>query len=450
MQPYRKKTVFCWSLYDFANQPFTTLVVTFIYSIYFSTKIVTQCTDDIVTECTELSGQVLWSRGIALTAIIVAMLSPLMGALADRGGYRKIYLIFWTWVCVVCSCVLFYAEPGQVYKALFWFVLANVAFEMGGVFCNAFLPDLAPKEKIGRVSGYGWSFGYVGGLLALGIALIFFINTENPVFGLSTNNGENIRAITIMCGLWLAIFSLPTFIWVKEKKRIDKLTLRLIGESYGKLRQTFKEVRKYNQLFRFLIARLLYNDGLITIFAFGGLYAEEVFDFDLTDVLIFGIVLNVFAGIGSFLMGFLDDKIGGKKTIQLSNVGLILAVIIAVSVPNKDLLAISFPLIGSVTLSGSTFFWFSGILIGIFSGPNQSSSRSLMSRFIPKGRENEFFGFFAFSGKATAFIGPFLLGLLTQLFDMRAGIMVVAILLIAGYLVLKAVDEEAGTQVGNT
>jgi len=211
------------------------------------------------------------------------------------------------------------------------------------------------------------------------------------------------------------------------------------------IKSTFRDVRQYREMAKFLIARLIYNDGLITVFAFGGIYAAGTFGFSFQDILIFGIVLNVAAGIGAFMMGFLDDMIGGKSTIQISNIGLIVACIIAVSAPDRDLFTITLPIIGPMMITGKSMFWLSGILIGIFSGPNQSASRSLMARFVPKDRENEFFGFFAFSGKATAFMGPFLLGVLTQIFEsQRYGIAVVILFLMVGFILLRSVDEDAG------
>ena len=412
-----KRTIFSWSMYDFANQPFTTLVITFIYSTYFVKAI---APDEII-------GTVLWSRGIAIAAIVVALLSPLMGAIADQGGYRKVSLIFWTWVCIIGSFFSFYALPGEITKALFWVVLANIGFEMGGVFCNAYLPHIAPKEKIGRISGYGWSFGYVGGLIALVIVMILFVSPEIPAFGFSTENGENIRATNLLVAIWFAIFSIPTFLFVKDKPISKRISLSLVKSSYAQIRNTFREIKRYKQTSRFLIARILYNDGLITIFSFGGIYAAGTFGFTFDEIMIFGIVLNVTAGLGAFMFGFLDDKIGGKNTIQLSNIGLIIACILAVLTTSK------------------TVFWFAGILIGICSGPNQASSRSLMSRFTPKNKQNEFFGFFAFSGKATAFIGPFLLGVLTATFgSQRYGIAIVALLVLLGAFILHGVDEKEG------
>ena len=433
--PYSKLTVFSWSMYDFANQPFTTLIVTFIYGTFF-TKVIAE---------NEIVGTLLWSRGITITALIVAFLSPIMGAIADKGGYRKLYLIFWTWVSIAGSLLLWFPIEGQVIFALTAFIIGNVGFEMGGVFCNAFLPEIAPKEKIGRISGYGWSFGYVGGLIALALGLLLFINPEIPIFNLDKSTHEHIRGTNIMVAIWFAVFSIPTFLFVNENHRSGKKKTNLIADSIKQIRETFRNIKQYREMQRFLIARLIYNDGLITVFAFGGIYAAGTFDFSFQEIMIFAIVLNVAAGLGAFLMGFLDDFIGGKQTIQISNYGLILACIIAVVAPNRDLFNIALPIIGDTIISGKTLFWLSGILIGIFSGPNQASSRSLMARFVPQGKENEFFGFFAFSGKATAFLGPFFLGYFTQLFNsQRYGIAVVLCLLVIGTILMQSVDEEAG------
>ncbi|NQU68427.1 MAG: MFS transporter [Candidatus Marinimicrobia bacterium] len=418
-QPYKKLTIFSWSLYDFANQPFTTLIVTFIYGTYFT---------QVVAE-NEIIGMALWSRAITITGILVALLSPIMGAMADRGGFRKLFLILWTWVSILGSLMLYKVLPGSVIPALFWFILANVGFEMGGVFCNAYLPDIAPQEKIGRISGYGWSIGYVGGLLALGISYMFLIQPETPWFGFTKDQGQNIRATTLLVAIWFAVFSLPTFIWVRENSDIVRQRKKLFSQSFRQMGDTFREIKRYKNLVRFLIARLIYNDGLITIFAFGGIFAAGTFHFTMSEIFIFGIVLNITAGMGAFAMGFLDDILGGKKTIQISLVGLIIAVLLAILTSSKAV------------------FWLAGILIGIFAGPNQASSRSLMARFVPKEKENEFFGFFAFSGKATAFMGPFLLGVFTNIFEsQRAGIAVVLFFLILGSFLLVKVDEKEGME----
>ena len=405
-------------MYDFANQPYTTLVITFIYSTYFA---------KVIASDVEM-GTILWSRAMTITALVVAFLSPIMGAIADKTGHRKSFLIFWTYVCIVGSFGLYYPLPGEIYKALFWVVISNIGFEMGGVFCNAYLPDIAPKDKIGRISGYGWSLGYLGGLIALGVGYVLLVSPENPMFGFSKELGENIRATNLMVAIWFVIFSIPVFMGLGGTTKINKTYSKNIwSDSFEEIKSTFANIKKYKELVKFLIARIFYNDGLITIIAFGGIYAAGTFNFTFEDIFLFGIVLNITAGLGAFALGFLDDMIGGKKTVQVSNVGLIFACLLA------------------VFTKSITVFWFSGILIGIFMGSNQAASRSLMARFIPENKENEFFGFFAFTGKATAFLGPLLLGIVTQVFNsQRHGIFVVVVLLLTGFLLMSRVNEKVG------
>lgn len=501
---YNRRAIFSWCMFDFANSPFTTLVITFIYSTYFTKAIAEN----------EIIGTALWSKGVTVSSLIVALLSPIMGAIADRGGHRKLFLLLTTALTIVASGVLYKFLPGQTMEVLMWFIIANIGFEMGMVFYNAFLPDIAPPGKIGRISGYGWSLGYLGGLLAMVVVLFGLVWPEKPVLGFSqtseftqgelpswsdmsldeirertafpvANTGDtlievrglalndrgeisgivvlgqystqkdtlslneveylseltgvdlsmfahsvdnNIRASNLLVALWFLIFSIPIFLWVKEdKSRISKIQKDVIASSLRQLRETFHEIRRYRQIIRLLVARLFYNDGLITIFAFGGIYAAGTFNFSFSEIMIFGIVLNVAAGAGAFAMGFLDDRLGGRKTIQISLYGLIIATVIAVLSPNK------------------IFFWIAGIIVGIFSGPNQAASRSLMGRFVPPNKENEFFGFFAFSGKATAFLGPFLLGSLTEVFNsQRVGVSAVLLFFIVGSLFLILVDEKEG------
>lgn len=413
-----KKAVWSWVFYDFANSVYATLVITFIYATYFVKAVAPD----------EITGTMLWSRGVTITAIVVAALSPVLGAIADQAGYRKKFLFISTVITVIASGLLYFAQPGQMIKALTWFVISNIAFELANVFYNAFLPDIAPREKIGSLSGIGWGMGYVGGLLAMSFAMIAFINPETPWFGFTKEAGENIRATTLLTAAWFALFSIPIFLFVKQPLEKNNSPVKdIVPNAFSDIRATFKDIKKYRQIVIFLLARLIYNDGLVTIFAFGGIYAAGTFDFSFSDIMIFGIVINIAAGIGALSMGFFDDKFGGKKTIQVSNVILALAVLLAVIAPDRQ------------------WFWVAAVTIGFFSGPNQAASRSLLSRFIPKSKENQFFGFFAFSGKLTAFMGPMLLGILTDMFNsQRAGISVVILFFIAGGLVLHQVDENAG------
>ncbi len=455
-----RRTIWSWCLYDFANSPFTTLVVTFVYGTFFTKAFaarhyfeklqteflerqgealsIAQQTEllaehhEALTRQAEALATALWAHGVTATALFVALLSPFLGALADRGGFRKLFLILATAVCIVASLAL-YGISEQIFLALLVFVVANIAFEMGMVFYNAFLPDVAPVEKVGRISGFGWGLGYVGGLIALVVALVTLVKPEVPWFGFSTENGENIRATNLLVAAWFALFSVPTFLWVREDRSRATTSKSILRESYLQLVDTFREIRKYRQIVRFLLARLIYNDGLVTIFAFGGIYAAGTFGFTFEEVLVFGIVLNVTAGLGASIMGFFDDKLGGRRTLEISLWALTLAAVLAVLAP------------------GRVLFWVAGILMGVFSGPNQAASRSLMARFVPPDKENEFFGFFAFSGKATALLGPFLFGLMTKIFSsqqsfhpQRAGVSVVIVFFVLGLLLLRRVDEAEG------
>ena len=408
-----------WCFYDFANSSFTTLTVTFIYSTYFAT--------DFVAE----GGTLLWSWAIGVSAIAVALLSPIVGAIADRGGYRLLFLLASTAVTVVGSVLLYFAAPGQVAMALICFVVANIAYEIGIVFYNAYLPDLATADQIGRISGYGWSVGYLGGLLAMAIAWIGLLAPDTPWFGFSTENGENVRATNLLVAGWFALFSIPIFVWVRDDRGPRRQRAPL-SSGFAELAATLREVKKYRETAKFLAARLIYNDGLITIFAFGGIYASAEFDFTLEEVMAFGIVLNIAAGAGALALGFLDDQIGGKRTILISIVGLIAGSVIA------------------VLTSDRTLFWIAGIIIGLCVGPNQSASRSLLGRFAPAGKKSEFFGLFAFSGKATAAMAPLLFGVLQELFDShRAGMSVVVLFFLVGGLILLTVDEESGSRAAS-
>lgn len=419
-----RKAIFAWAMYDFANSAFTTLVISFIYSAFFVSKIAEN----------EITGTSIWSNGISISAVLIAVCSPIFGAIADRGGYRKRMLLIWTSLSILATAMLYTVLPGEPIKAITWFIIANVAFEMGIVFNNAFLPDIAPADRIGRISGYGWAVGYVGGLLALFIALGFVLPADAPFWGVGTELGKNIRVTNLLVAGWYLVFSLPVVFWLHEKSTVDRAQpAKLIAASFAQIGETFREVKKYRQIVRLLVARLFYNDGLITIFAFGGVYASGTFNFTFDEIISFGIVLNVMAGLGAFIFGYVDDRIGAKTTIQMSNIVLSLAIIIAVFAPGK------------------IWFWFAGILVGIFSGPNQAATRSLMARFVPEKKDSEFFGFFAFSGKATAFLGPLFLGKLTLVFgNQRAGVGVLLLFFIIGGLLLTRVDVKEGIEVSKS
>ena len=399
-----RKQVLAWSFYDFANQPFTTIIVTFIYSAFFV---------KVIAPNPQI-GTAMWANAIAITAIIVSILSPILGAIADNGGYRKFFLISFTAICSVFSILLYFPEAGDVFWALSLFIIANIAFEMGTVFCNSYLPDLSNQENSGSISGFSWGLGFVGGLLALFLVLFLF----------DINNPEELRKINILVGIWFAIFSIPTFLFLKDRHKV-KLTKKHISDSFSTIRKTFNSITYYKQISQFLIARLFFNDGLITIFALGGIYAVGTIKFTFEEVMLLGIVLNICAGFGSFLFGYLEDKIGAKRVINISLIVLIIATLIAYFAPE--------------TKAPKEMFWIAGTLIGLMVGPNQSCSRSLMAQLTPKEKQNEFFGFFALTGKATSFLGPFLFGIITTYYSQQMALWVVIILFLVGLLLFNRI-----------
>lgn len=414
-----RRTILAWCLYDWANSGFTTLVVTFVYATYFTRAIAPN----------EVLGTAWWSRGVALTSLAVVLLSPILGALADRGGLRRTMLVLTSALTIAASATLTWVAPGTPHAAL-WalglFVAGNVGFELGIVFYNAYLPDIASPERIGRVSGYGWAIGYVGGLGALVVALVGFVQPAVPWFGMTKAAGFNIRATNLLVAAWFLVFALPFFVLAPRETARGAGRVDVRG-AFRELWATFRQVRDYADAARLLVARLFFNDGLNTVFSFGGIYAAGTFGMSFGEILVFGIVLNVTAGLGALAFGFVDDRIGGKRTVLVSLVALAVATVVAVAAPDR------------------TWLWVAGILIGIFSGPNQAASRSLMGRFTPKDREAEFFGFFAFTGKLASFFGPLLLGAATQAFGaQRWGVATVIGFFLAGGLILLGVDERRG------
>ena len=421
--PYRRSVVGAWALYDFANSAFTTLVVTFVYATYFTKAL---ALDPVTGLPDEIGGTALWSRGVTLTAVLVAVLSPFLGAYADRAGARKRLMLTTAALCIAATAGLYFPVPGQALIALGLFVVANVAFELTNVFYNAFLPEIAPPEKIGRISGYGWALGYVGGLLALVLALVLLVQPEVKPFGLSADGA--IRATNLLVAGWFALFSLPALLMLPEAAVLERPRAgEVFVTAARELGRTFREIRRFRQAARFLLARVFYSDGLNTVFAFGGIYAAGTFGFTTADIIVFGIGLNVAAGLGAFLFGFVDDRIGGKTTVLLSLVLLSAATAVAVWAPDR------------------AWLWVAALAIGVAAGPNQAASRSLMGRFAPPDREGEFYGFFAVTGKLAAFLGPLLLGAFTQAFhSQRVGVATVIVFFVVGGLLLLRVDEQEG------
>ena len=420
-RPYDRRAVFGWALYDFANSAYTTVIITFVYVLFFAENMGSETLD----------GQTFWTRAATFTGLVVAISSPYLGALADRGGIRRGLLLSSTVVCVVFTALLFVPGPGQVWPALVFLVVSNIAFELSGVFYNSYLPDVAPQDRIGRISGYGWALGYVGGLACTGLAIWYLLLPETAPFGLNRELGEDYRAVTLLVALWFAVFSVPMFLWVREphgRKGARPPMRRIMREASQQIADTFREIRsRYTDIFRLLVARMFYNDGLVTIFVVGPLFVSQAYGMENMQVLTWGLMVQATSMVGAFALGFLDDRVGGKRTLMITIFGMAIGGLWA------------------VLADSLTSIYVAGLWIGIFVGPNQAASRSLLGRFVPEAKETEFYGFLAFSGKAIAFMGPFLYGEISQATgSVRVGMGAVLVFFVVGGLLLLSVDEKRG------
>lgn len=406
-----RRAIAAWCFYDWANSAFPTVIGTFIFGTYF-TKAIAE---------TPEAGTAQWGWALGVAGVAVALLSPVFGAIADQGGRRKPWLGAFTALCVIATALLWFAtpEPSSALWALTFVALASAAFEFTMVFYNAMLPEIAPESHVGRVSGWGWGLGYVGGLIALALCLLGFVQTDTPWFGLSKDNAENIRAVVLLVAIWYAVFAAPLFLFTADKPSTGLTLLVSVREGLRELATTIRNVRRYGNILCFLIARMLYTDGLGTLFAFGGIYAAGTFGMDLSQVITFGIALNVTAGLGAAAFAWIDDWIGAKPVIIISLLALI---------------GLSSAIL---TVESVAWFWGLGIVLGLFVGPAQSASRSLMARLAPEAIRTEMFGLYAFSGKATGFLGPFALAAVTAAFDsQRIGMGVIVAFFVAGLILM--------------
>jgi UMF1 family MFS transporter len=411
---------FSWALYDWANSAFSTVIITFIFATYFTQGIAVD----------KATGTAQWGWALGGSGIAIALLSPVLGAIADAGGRRKPWLFAFTYLTVIGCFLLWYARPDPNFAILTLAVvaIANVAFEIAGVFYNAMLPEIVTREYIGRLSGWAWGLGYAGGLASLILALVAFVQPEQPLFGLDKDRFEQVRITGPLVGVWFALFSLPLFLFTPDRKSSGLPAREAIRRGLAQLRRTFANIRRYRQIGLFLLARMIYTDGLNTLFAFGGIYAAGTFGMDLSEVIYFGILLNVTAGIGALAFAWIDDWIGAKRTILIALLGLLACGAAAVLVTS--------------TLA----FWIAGGLLGIFVGPTQAASRSMMARMAPPDMRTEMFGLYALTGKITAYIGPFVLGTVTYWTgSQRLGIATILAFFVIGMVLLLPVREPSET-----
>jgi MFS transporter, UMF1 family len=407
---------FSWALYDWANSAFSAVIITFVFATYFSQGIAAD----------SVSGTAAWGWAMTVSGIAIALISPVLGAIADAAGRRKPWLLICTWITVAGCFALWFARPAPdfVLFALIVVAIANMGMEIGGVFYNSMLPEIAGPDRIGRMSGWAWGLGYAGGLACLILALFAFVQAEPPLFGLDKDTAEHVRITGPLVGLWLALFSLPLFLFTPDRRGGGIAPGEAVRRGLAQLRGTIVHIGRYRAIMLFLIARMVYTDGLNTLFAFGGIYAAGTFGMDMAGVIKFGILLNVTAGIGALAFAWVDDWLGAKRTILIGLTGLIVCGSAAV-------------------LTESTLvFWVAGGVLGVFVGPTQAASRSLLGRIAPAELRTEMFGLYAVSGKITAFVGPFVLGTVTYWTgSQRLGVATILVFFIVGMALLLPLDE---------
>jgi len=417
--PENKRALWSWALYDWANSAFFTIILTFVFAQYFSVSVIQD----------EVAGTRAWGNIVGIAGVVIAILAPILGAVADQSGRRKPWLISFTLLCVISSAMLWTATPdqSQFWTAALWVGLGTLGAEFAFIFYNSMLPDLARPERTGRWSGWAWGLGYVGGIASLVVALYGFIEADGTLFNLDRDAAEHVRATFVLVAVWYLVFALPAFFFIPDRPSTGLSLGAATRAGLAQLKQSIAHVRQYRDIVRFLIARMLYTDGLATIFTFGGVYAAGTFNMSPTEVLQFAIALNVTAGLGALGFAWIDDALGGRNTILLSLVGL-----------GCSAFAI-------LVVDGATAFWIWGMILGIFVGPLQSASRSHLARVAPPHLQTQMFGLFAFSGKATAFAGPLLVGWVTSVTDsQRWGMSTILLFLLIGFvLMLKVPATEA-------
>lgn len=410
------KGMWSWAMFDWANSAFFVIIQTFVFAAYFQRSIAADA----------ISGTEQWGNMVSAAGLLIAFTAPILGAIADRSGRRKPWIAAFSLMSIVASFLLWYAEPSTeflIYALVVTFI-ATVGAEYAFIFYNAMLPDLVPPSYMGRWSGWSWAMGFAGGIVCLLGALYLFIESGGAWLGLNTETLEHIRATFVFTAVWYLVFSIPMFLRTPDVPNNNLPVGQAIREGILQLKNSIKEARNYANIYRFLLARMIYNDAVILIYAFGGIYAAGTFGMDESQIIIFGIGLNVTAAIGAVGFSWMDDRSGSKKTILASLIGLII------------------PVTAILFVEDIFWFWIWGLMLGVFFGPVQAASRTLMGRLAPEDKRTEMFGLFAFSGKATAFIGPKLLGWVTVLFaSQRIGMSVVLVLLALGFLLMLRVQE---------
>lgn len=440
-----KRGIWGWMFFDWAAQPFFTVVTTFIFGPYFVSRMAENPAD----------GQAAWGYGIALAGLFIAVLSPILGSIADQTGPRKPWIAGFAFIKIICLMMLWYAAPGS---SLVWvvllFSLATIAAEFSAVFNDSMMPRLIASKDIGRVSNTAWGLGYAGGMIVLIVVIAFLAGSPetgktliglDPLFGLDPALGEDARITAPLAALWYFIFILPMFLLTPDSALIAgprKSMATSVRDGLAELKGTIKVVRRKAGLFRFLIARMIYQDGVSALIALGGAFAAAMFGWSIVEIGIFGILLNIVAIPSCVIAGRLDTRFGSKRVVMASIFCLLIATFGILSTgPGFTLfgvLTFAPDSAGGLFATGAEKAYIAfGSLIGLAFGPVQASSRSYMARSVHPDDAGRYFGLYALSGRATSFAAPALVAVVTDISgSARLGISMVAIFLVVGAILL--------------
>ncbi|WP_081746787.1 MFS transporter [Arthrobacter sp. H5] len=425
------RPVLAWASWDWGSAAFNAVMVTFVFTVYL--------TSDAFGGEAQASTVLGW--GLAVAGLLIALLAPVTGQRSDAGGRRKLWLGVNSLVVAVLMalCFFVYPRPELLILGVALIALASIFFEFAGVNYNAMLSQISTPASVGRISGFGWAMGYVGGIIALILVLVAFVQPVVDWFGSNTADGLNIRLVAVFSAIWFLAFALPVMFVVPEVPRQQQAAQLGFLASYGLLVRRVKAIFKSSpHTIYFLLASAIFRDGLAAVFTFGGVIAAGTFGFSLSEVIVFAIVGNVIAAIGAVIGGYFDDRLGPKRVIIVALIGLLIAgtAVLVLGVSTFEVFGFQW--------TGDTTFWIFGLMLTLFVGPAQASSRAYLARLAPAGEEGELFGLYATTGRAVSFLAPALFALSITIFGGQLyGIVGILVVLLAGLLVLLPVKPPA-------
>jgi len=418
----QKKRVWGWMMFDWASQPYNTLLLTFIFGPYFAEIVSTNLIGNGMAEgLAKAKAQAYWGWGLAISGLIIAITAPILGAFADSSGHRMSWIKVFSVFYIVGAFGLWWTAPDSfsIIWALVFFGIGFIGMEFTTIFTNSMLPSLVPREETGKISGSGFALGYWGGVLALAIMFPLFVENANgvtllgnpPLLGLDGTAREGTRIVGPFVAVWFIIGMIPFFMWVREKPADVQIEGNTRDALRG-LKQTLKSLPKRRSMFSFLTSSLFYRDALNGLYGFGALYAKGVLDWTIILIGIFGVISAITAAIFAYFGGLLDKKFGPKPVLIGTIIALITVCIIVVSMTRESLFGFAF---APDSQMPDIIFFICGGVIGAAGGMLQASSRTMMVRHADPERPTEAFGLYALSGKATAFLAPALIALVSEI-----------------------------------